>query len=535
MAKRKSVKSVDLDLNPVQSREVVTESEKIAAIAEKQNQDRKNTLIDLKGLPTPTMQKWETAEFTINQFFINCAGIDLTPVEQRNSVDTNKNGTHATASKSQGIIDAILRGADIGEVAFEVQVWKNGKWKNISEHSNAQSGDGGHRCRAIVAFMRNEFHTHHTGHLGKALYYKDLPQVWKDHIGNYVMRTVVHYALTSRDIGKNMYQANLGTPPVFIETVNYWGTLDQLSLCRNLVYGPNEGQNKGENHVLFTHKKNTPTYLGFEDSRMKWLELIVESALIQEMGQFGSVTHDDIMKWLENQYKKPQLNSLDNKLQDECEYYHGLAKAYKRARGSKPSVIYFHLFRMTYWMIKEMSPRFSTKDVVDETGYDKIAEGIIEAMTVFHKENQNVDWKNENGEHYESRYETVSKAFNSYVKKMDNEWKLQQAYTWFKSAFSITPEMVMIRSKTGSFTKEQMERRWIEIGKIDEVDLKPIALKDVVGCHIIAEANGGSTADDNLMISKETHNQAMGTTNGEDFARMFQQANGLEVREIPKI
>jgi len=156
-------------------------------------------------------------------------------------------------------------------------------------------------------------------------------------------------------------------------------------------------------------------------------------------------------------------------------------------------------------------------------------------MTVFHKENQNVDWKNENGEHYESRYETVSKAFNSYVKKMDNEWKIQQAYTWFKSAFSITPEMVMIRSKTGSFTKEQMESRWIEIGKIDEVDLKPIALKDVVGCHIIAEANGGSTADDNLMISKEIHNQAMGTTNGEDFARMFQQANGLEVREISKI
>ena len=77
-------------------------------------------------------------------------------------------------------------------------------------------------------------------------------------------------------------------------------------MCRNLVYGPNEGQNKGENHILFTHKKNSPTYLGFEDSRMKWLELVVESGLlIQEMGQFGSVTHDDIMKWLENEYKNP--------------------------------------------------------------------------------------------------------------------------------------------------------------------------------------------------------------------------------------
>ena len=69
--------------------------------------------------------------------------------------------------------------------------------------------------------MRNEFHTHHTGHLGKSfILQKDLPQLWKDHIGNYVMRTVVHYALTSRDIGKNkISQSNI--PPVFIETVNY--------------------------------------------------------------------------------------------------------------------------------------------------------------------------------------------------------------------------------------------------------------------------------------------------------------------------
>ena len=68
--------------------------------------------------------------------------------------------------------------------------------------------------------------------------------------------------------------------------------------------------------------------------------------------------------------------------------------------------------------------------------------------------------------------------------------------------------MVMIRSKTGSFTKEQMERRWIEIGKIDEVDLKPISLKDVVGCHIIADRQMVAVQlDDNLMISKEIHNQ----------------------------
>ena len=497
----------------------------------------KEIQIILQGLPSPIMQKWETATFTINQFFIHCAGIDLKPIEQRNSVDKNKNGTHSQESKSQGIIDTILKGMDIGEVAFEVRVWKNGKWKSISEHSETQSGDGGHRCRSIVAFMRNHFHTHHTGHLGKALYYKDLPKVWKDHIGNYVMRTVVHYALSSRDIGKNMYQANLQTPPVFIETVNYWGTLAQLSLCRDLVYGPHPA---GDRHELFTEKKDIPTFLGFQDTRMKWLEFCVESALLHEKQEFTSVTHAEIWAWMEKEFKKPQLNGLKNKLQDECDYYYNLARAFKRARGAKPNIMIFHLFRMTYWIFKELSPRFSTNDVLSDdrstsNGYDKIAEGIIEADNTFSKENAEAKWQDENGDYYEARYKFVADAFHSYVKKMDNEWKVTQAFTWFKSAFKITPEMVLVKSKTGRFTTEQMERRWSVIGKIDEVDLKPIALKDVVGCHIIAEANGGSTEDDNLMISKEIHNQAMGTTNGEDYARMFQQANSLEVRELPKI
>ena len=496
---------------------------------EQPTQPTNEVKIALEGLPTPIMKVWKTSEFSIYSFYINHGNIDLEPVEQRDSIDKEKNGTHSTPSKSQGIIDAILRGMDIGEIALEVRTWEGGKWKSIKEYKNTQSGDGGHRCRSIVAFMKGEFHTHHACHLGKALYFSDLPQIWKDHIGNYMMRTVVHYPESSREIGMNMYQANIGDAPIFIETVNYYGTLLQLMVNRDIVYGTHPN---GDCHELFELKNGKAKHLAVENKRMLWLLWTVQSSIMHGKGEFGSVTQKEIMNWLDVEFKKPQINGLKKNLTEEYDYYLNLAIAFKKARGGsgKAGVMYFHLFRMTYWIFKEMSPRFSSKDVID---FEKIAEAIIEADITFQEENEKVFWRDENGKYFDQNKKTIGDAYQSYVKKIEHEVRVMQAMTWFKSAFN-TKGLIQVKSETGSFTQKQVEKRWIHVGKIDEVDLQPISLADAIGCHIIADANGGLNTDDNIMVSKEKHNIAMGTTNGKDYARAYQQANGLPIREFPK-
>ena len=142
-------------------------------------------------------------------------------------------------------------------------------------------------------------------------------------------------------------------------------------------------------------------------------------------------------------------------------------------------------------------------------------------------------YQDENGDDLDSKLKTVEAAYNSYVKKLNNDVSITQAMEWVGEWLNVDgledDSIVTIKSKERVFPKEMVHKKWVEVGRINQVTLEPIAFEDVVGAHIVADAHGerrgGKIEYNNLFITDKYHNENMKQENAKIYAYNWQKEN----------
>lgn len=452
-------------------------------------------------MDTPIQNKFNVEVMTIQEFWmwIVDGAINLNPIGQRNPVQQNTTSSD-TPTKSQGIIGSILDGLDIGEVSFV--------------HSD-ESLDGGHRSRSILGFLSGEFPLHKSSKYGE-LHFAELPKNIRDYFFSYELRVTDFPDLTGLSVGKQFEQTNTTTPPIFAEIMNAFGyhhtVVNLREYTQKVDYGldPKVQGYKGVVDNVLPYFANGA---GYQNNRHIYFQQLLESAVQQSQGSFVSVTDADIVDYV-NTTTQSKVKTVEKNLESEYEFYSNLSKYWKDYRGKAPSIMEFHLFRIVYWVLREKSNNFKISD------WDSFTNSLVLSYTEFLKTNEKVLYTDDEDEQIDSRYATITGAFKSYVKKINETRKYTQAKLWVDDFLDTT--YVVFKDNTRGFSKEDLLKRWNEVGKINEITGDLIPFQAVVGCHIVPHCDGGKTAYENLLISDKYHNTKMGTMNALEYKKVYE-------------
>jgi len=452
-------------------------------------------------MDTPIQNKFNVKIMTVQKFWmwIMDEAVNLNPIGQRNPVQQNAtSGDNPT--KSQGIINSILEGWDIGEVSFA--------------HSD-ESLDGGHRSRSILGFLAGDFPLHKSSKYGE-VFFPQLPKNIRDYFYSYQLRVTDFPELTGIAIGKQFQQTNTTTPPIFAEIINSYGYHHTVVKLREYTQKVDYGLDpkvEGYKGVVDNQLPYFSSGAGYQNNRHIYFQQLLESAVQQAHGSFTSVTDADITDYVDTTTQS-KSKSVEKNLEAEYEFYSNLSKYWKDYRGKAPSIMEFHLFRVVYWVLRGKSNNFKISD------WDAFTNSLVMNYNEFLKNNEKVLYTDDEDEQIDSRYATITGAFKSYVKKINENRKYTQAKVWVEEFLDTSA--VVFKDNNRGFSKDDLLKRWNEVGKINEITGDPIPFQAVVGCHIVPHSDGGKTTYDNLLISDKYHNTKMGTMNALQYKKMYE-------------
>ena len=420
--------------------------------------------------------------------YIQDNDVDIEPLGQRDNVQTTDKGG-VEPSKAQSIVQSMFDGLDIGEISIA-----GTKEKEVLE--------GGHRTRkAVVAFLNNDFPLHKTSMFGEK-YFSDLPAFAKEYYRQYKLRVIDFYELDGPAIGKQFVQFATTTVLKFVEKANSYGKSPSIKEFRELVRVVDYGN--GVVDVVLPFFKD---YVGFSDSRMKFLEILLESVGLHYTKNL-SVSEGEIIKYLDTA-TTTEAKRIKNAVLKEYAFYENIGAFWSTYYGKKVGIMEFGILRHIY---------FNLPDGFKVNDYDLFTKKLVRNLNDFETKNSQVDYTDENGDRLDGRYAKVWDAFKSYVKKINSDTATEQVRVWLSE---ITPTVIEKDSKR-SFSKKDLLRRYEEVGEVCEITGDPIHFSQVVGAHIEPHCESGKTEYNNLMITTKYHNEKMGTMNALEYKKKYE-------------
>ena len=436
------------------------------------------------------------SEMTIWEYYgyIQEHNVNYQPIGQRDDVQVSDMGG-STPSKAQSIVEAIFEGQDIGEIM-------------LAGTANKEVLEGGHRTRkAVVDFLRNKFPLHKTSMFGQ-VYYSGLPDWARTYYRNYKLRIVDFYTLEGPAIGKQFVQIATQTVLKFVEKANAYGLSPSIIGLREFVRAVDYGNGQPVQNV--THVFFKEYAAGITDTRMKYLELLLESVGLHYGGNM-TTSEAEIIEYLDNA-TEAEVKKIMAAVDKEYNFYANVASFFAVYFKKKNiGILEFGFLRHVYFYLNANSKGWSIPD------YDLFTKELISKYYAFEKANESVDYVNEDGTRLDNRYAKKWDAFKSYVKKVTSESQTEQVRVWLSE---IVPAVVETDPVRG-FTREDLFKRWREVGECDEVSGDPLRFEDAVGAHIIPHSKGGETVYENLMVTTKYHNDEMGTMNAEEYKKMY--------------
>jgi 5-methylcytosine-specific restriction endonuclease McrA len=425
--------------------------------------------------------------------------INFVPIVQRNNVE-DPISTGTTPSKFQGILESIFEGLDIGEVSF----------------SGEDSVDGGHRCRSIIAFLRNELPLHKSSPWGAA-FLDELPKEARDYFRGYKVRSLEFLNLTGPMVGMQVEQTNTVSPMFFQEKMNSHGLLRTVVRLREMTSVVDYGNRSinasytgvtNKRHELYKNHND----LLFDDKRHIYFLHALESIVMHHRGTFGAVTEQDIRDYvMSGNTSNEDCEKAERSLAKEHTFIHNIAIFWKEFKKGRPLTIQdYHFLRIVYWTLRTEygSNQFDVND------YRSFSLTLINSYHKFANRTAIYD--------KDSKLTTIGTAFKSYVKKINMQTKLNVAKGWVMTiSKTAVLENVTFRDKVRSFPAEMLSRRYEEMKGCDEVTGDPIPYDMVVGAHITPHSQGGKTEYSNLMITSAYHNSKMGVRDALEYAEEF--------------
>jgi hypothetical protein len=453
--------------------------------------------------------------------------------------------------KSRGIIQAIFQeAAHIGELV--IRELKTGTFEVI---------DGGHRCRAIVEFVSNQFRldegftvtlTDGTKEDIGGLYFKDLPQYLQEFFFSYELTTVVYGPETTEKQAALIFQTkNISTSVEFMERMNSWGDNLLASYIRETVRIIPDHKPTWSQHDLFQEYTNSKgirkaKYIKDINHRLKhdhFVARMLKSAMTNTLSTGGEAEIESLWeeygdsetgKYLTDTKSFQQMIDRMTGMLDFCQYVSSDIVRRLQYGATEHKLV---MIARLYWYFTQTYGDIKIENVAE---FEKAFHSAW--VKIYPNSSQTSRW----GQVLSGKYKgmvgrgdevTFGGAFKSFLADFARQDKIEATVTWFLEAIEFDKKGLegiglVSRDPKRGFSQKERESKLIAQSYKCFVDGNDLNLEDAEAAHIEAWSNGGSTTVKNLVMVRRKHNRTMGSMNVMDYRYVYRKEHGLSMDDF---
>lgn len=444
---------------------------------------------------------WNLEMWTVREFLEKSTRIDCNPVGQRPSVSPNPIGG-SKPSKQQSIINSMLNGWDIGEIKI---VKEDGKY-------DYESVDGGNRKRTILSFLRNDFPTHRSSHVGEMMA-AELSDELREEFMNYQMRFVIYDNLTTRQKGELFRDTNNTTPVNAQETLNSYGDIPIANLIRETsrnVIGidnlPHELFNcytTLSGNVVYPNVASNNSRLRLDEvvARITYMIYAGEKAIVAPFESLQEMYDDETLT-------QREVNKLAKKLKAVLDFILkcSIQRRIQVSRGLLLGQVVM-LYRL-YFHFKSSNGEFKVES------YESFWGEFSKAYNVFNSSNPKRHDIVENNR-------LIHEAFNQHLGEHKTQFKLDNTVTWMLEEMDLEKASLVTLDSKRTFPREMVELKLAEQGFKCWITGEKLDMSNAQGGHIVAHSQRGKTEYSNLVVISAEHNRRMQDMNAHDYKAMI--------------
>ena len=467
---------------------------------------------------------------TINEFVSDVLSefyyrnIDCLPVGQRLPVSSHNH------NKSIEIIQSILLHIDIGMITI-MNLTSGGtpsadgllnrkQRRTIGKAFGKESIDGGHRKRAIWAYVKDEFPVN-----GK--FFSELSADEKQDFLESEISFTIYDNLDADTKGFIFRNLNKTTDVNFIEMLNSYGNIALANYVREKVRLVRQIDNSF--HELFEFKLSAKTnepiyrYLSFDNDRLKqdlMFARIAHRYMTSPKELLGGTTDDELSEMYENVMYTPEyIKKFNNAIEDHLDFLRVMATFRKIKFSAGLSQHDFKILSYLFFYLQDTYGYFSFKDT--EVFFEIFAMANSELQSVDGKYSKILHKDPETGKELGYSLQTM---YKKYIAAPSNGNKIKMALSLLIGEMPDLEIFLEMKDTKRNFTQLEKEAKLAEQEFVCGIDGFKLNMKDAQAAHIVAHANGGKTVYSNLVMVRTVYNREMGTMDLNTYKENFQKA-----------
>lgn len=458
----------------------------------------------------------------IKDFVLLSDNIELNPLHQRRDLNDDK--------KKRGIINSIVKGINIGQITLNrfIVDGRNVKIKDgvmyDGKNYGYESVDGGHRKRAILSFLRNEF----TDINGKL--FSQWEDTDKTKFLNYRLSFTIYDNLSSKELGTVFRDLNASTILNRQQLRNSHGDHEPYNICRDIE----------KTHSLF--KENV---FSFANDKLQVQEIIMEILTSFWKIMDGNreliktpVSQDDMDRYCEdpnfdNGGGKNQLRTIKKRTIQCLDFMNDMISRRREKYGKfkiKKDILYFYI-RIYYWIFDTYGKNF----YISKTDKDLFFNYIDDIWTKVNKSYEDFDMNNPEELKYVTKIPELKVLDRNYspiitflkclprTSETDMAWVVD-----FMKYENCNLDQYFQKSKDVEkrFFSEKTKQTVYNLQKLTcLVDSLFTKYQNMEGGHLIAYINGGRTTINNCGMLRKCWNGDMSNMDYEDYMDKWKKVN----------
>ena len=470
----------------------------------------------------PTRPKKET--ITISEFVFDVLSdfyylnIDCLPVGQRLPVSSHNH------NKSIEIIESILLHIDIGMITImnltSDGVLNRKQRRAVGKAFKKESIDGGHRKRAIWAYVHDEFKVNEK-------FFSELSDYEKKDFLKSEISFTIYDELDADTKGFIFRNLNKTTDVNFIEMLNSYGNIPLANYVREKVRLVKQIDNSY--HELFGYTKSSKTqepiykYLSFDNDRLKqdfMFARITHRYMTSPKELLGGTEDTNLSDMYENaMYTDEYIKKFNNKIDDHLDFLRIMADFRKIKFKAGLSQHDFKILSYLYFYLQDTYGSFDFKDT--EIFYEEFARANALLQNPDEKYTKILHKDPETGKELGYSLQTM---YKKYIAAPSNTNKIKMALSLLIGEMKDLETFIEIKDTKRNFTQLEKEAKLSEQGFVCGIDGFKLNMKDAHAAHIVAHANGGKTVYSNLVMVRAVYNREMGTMDLNTYKENFQKA-----------
>jgi hypothetical protein len=472
-------------------------------------------------------KKFVIKESTLDNFHIEVLrGIkNLDPENQRPPVQSALFGKKLP-TKSQGIIQCIFEGFDLGEFKFHLTEEGQKIYVEEEEDIDMNATDGSNRGRAIHWFKDNKFPLHESFRIKELAgkYWDDLNEEEQNYFDNFIITEKLYTDMSAVDSARQAMYTNTITNPTRQMKRNFHET-PLAKYVRDRVRGVSDPSLE---HTLFEHEAEDSGEVKYSNFEFSNDDLMIEEKLAQvvfryymnqkfSQGFLGTASQDS----LDSMYEDESLTDIMiNKIKKLTDAHLKHMLSIRKKQGKKFNGHTWAYFSRQYFWMQDFNGHHNIKITDYQKYYDA-------SFCAYSKVKSDED---EEHREPEGRKRLRCAAFAGYLGEWADNTKVTLCMEWPLEHFDChmyIKDLDPIRI----FDRDMVKELWIENGKCCAGTGLPTPFEDIVGGHIIAHIKGGRTTRENCVPLSKKFNAKQGDMNFEDFKKIYHEKIAAQIKK----